>query len=725
MKRTITLASFVLGAALANAQVENDTLKSVENIEEVQLFGIPKKQPKGLEIITRMPLKPRDQIQSISVISSKVIEDLGGLTVTDVAKNVPGVTQFANYGGTRESMSIRGYRGVPVLKNGVMMDGDFRTAAMLTDMQGVESIQVIKGSAAITQGIGNGLGSAGGVINVVTKTPRYINSGNVGFRFGSWDFYRPTLDIERVLDEQGKVSARLNVAYQNNNSFTKHVSTERIYINPSFGFKPDDKTNIVVQMDYMKDDTTPSLGTVNLGPDDTYAIYDMPKDKFLGFTSDNNALQTFSFSTMIDRKLTDKLKLRAAYFNSSYEVDTEASFLGRGNAATGYAERTRSLEKFGRDDRNQVLQIDFIGQDVKTGSINHTFQVGFDFNQSDINSYTYYNQAGGYAHYSDVINVLQDIPNELPQGFEFYLGDKRNINTLTPTIGLMAQDVVTFNKYLKLSLGLRYSKLHGAREAQEDTSAVNPSVGILVSPVENVNLFGSYTTTTSLRGANNPMQNGVVVGPGKTTQWEAGVKSDWLEEKLRFNLTLFYINNDNLSFSVLNETGAATGYYDLAGRLERKGIEAEVIGRINRNLQVMAGYAYLDAQYQDSPAYVNGSEPMNSPNHTANAWLNYAFKDGALSGLDLGAGVYYVGERPVNEYTQKTIIHNTIPGVKPFDMKAYTTVDAQVGYVYKQVGLRVFINNIFDAEGYNSYFRGGYINRINPRNLGVQLNYKF
>ena len=58
-------------------------------------------------------------------------------------------------------------------------------------------------------------------------------------------------------------------------------------------------------------------------------------------------------------------------------------------------------------------------------------------------------------------------------------------------------------------------------------------------------------------------------------------------------------------------------------------------------------------------------------------------------------------------------------------MKAYTTVDAQVGYVYKQVGLRVFINNIFDAEGYNSYFRGGYINRINPRNLGVQLNYKF
>jgi iron complex outermembrane receptor protein len=51
--------------------------------------------------------------------------------------------------------------GVPVLKNGVQMDSDFRTAGLMTDMQGVESIQVIKGSAAVSQGIGNGLGSAG------------------------------------------------------------------------------------------------------------------------------------------------------------------------------------------------------------------------------------------------------------------------------------------------------------------------------------------------------------------------------------------------------------------------------------------------------------------------------------------------------------------------------------------------------------------------------------
>lgn len=251
MKRTIAAALAVIGFSFAAGQQAKDSIKKEAQIQEVELFGEKNKQPEGLEVITRLPLKTRDQIQSISVISYKVIEELGGLTVTDVAKNIPGVTQFGSYGGTRESMSIRGYRGVPVLKNGVMMDSDFRTSAMLTDMQGIESIQVIKGSAAVTQGIGDGLGAAGGVINVITKIPKFYNETNVGFRYGSWNFYRPTVDFQRVLDSKGKVAVRFNGAYQNSESFRDYVSTERIYVNPSVAFRPDDKTEIVVEMDYM------------------------------------------------------------------------------------------------------------------------------------------------------------------------------------------------------------------------------------------------------------------------------------------------------------------------------------------------------------------------------------------------------------------------------------------------------------------------------------------
>ncbi len=405
MKKLTTISLLVLGAVTMQAQHENKTLDSLKHkkIEEVELFGTAKTQPEGLEVITRLPLKTRDQIQSISVISHKVIEDLGGLTVTDVAKNVPGVTQFGSYGGTKESMSIRGYRGVPVLKNGVMMDSDFRTGSMLTDMQGVENIQVIKGSAAVTQGIGNGLGAAGGVINIVTKTPQFVNKGSVNFRYGSWDFYRPSLDFQRVLDSKGQVAVRFNGAYQNNNSFRDYVSTERIYVNPSVAFRPDDKTEIVVEMDYMHNNTTPDRGTVNLAKGDVNALYEMPKGKFLGFATDNVEVSTFNFSTSVTRKLTDKLKLRTAFINSSYNTDNVGASLAPIDSKNPNEFRNRSLSKSERQDINKVFQVDFIGQDLKTFGIKHTFQLGFDWKESDVTTTSYISKV------VDQINVLDDI----------------------------------------------------------------------------------------------------------------------------------------------------------------------------------------------------------------------------------------------------------------------------------------------------------------------------
>ncbi|AQX01941.1 TonB-dependent siderophore receptor [Elizabethkingia anophelis] len=729
MNKYITTSFFVLGGLMVNAQTKKtDTLSSKDKeIEQVELFGERKKQPEGLEVITRLPLKTRDQIQSISVISYKVIEDLGGLTVTDVAKNIPGVTQFGSYGGTRESMSIRGYRGVPVLKNGVQLDSDFRTAGMLTDMQGVESIQVIKGSAAVTQGIGDGLGSAGGVINVVTKVPKFINQTNVGFRYGSWDFYRPTLDFQRVLDSKGRVAVRFNGAYQNSNSFRRFINTERIYVNPSIAIRPDDKTEIVMEMDYMHNNTTPDRGTVNLAKGDVEAIYNMPGRKFLGFSSDNAKTETFNFSTTVSRKLTDKLKLRAAFISSSYQSEIIGAALAPVDRNNPNQYRNRTLTRSDREDLNKVFQFDFIGADVMTGFMKHTFQVGFDWKESNVTTTSYKSKN------VDRINVLEDINNALPGNIDaknFDLIDKNPIiNTKTPTVGLMAQDVITFNRYIKAHLGIRYSRLNGSDK--ETSYAWNPSFGIMLSPIENVNVFGSYTSTTSLRSSNNVLASGGTVGASTTKQWEAGIKSDWLNERLRFNVTLFDIKTDNLSYEVLTN-GNSTGTYALAGNLKRRGVEVELIGKILPNLQVMTGWAYVDAQYKDSPSFVNGSAPINTPKHSANAWLNYRFNQGILEGLDVGAGIYYVGKRPVDDYKQTYSnaanghVNGTLPGEKPFKMPDYTTVDAQLGYALKNgFGVRVFFNNIFDRVGYSSYFRGGYIDQIQPRNFAVQLNYKF
>ncbi|NDV95773.1 TonB-dependent receptor [Dysgonomonas sp. 521] len=694
------------------------------NLSEVEVFGERYKQPEKLDAITRMPLRPSEQIQSISVISDKVISEQGALTITDAVRNVPGVTLFGSYGGVKESMSLRGFRGIPVLKNGVRTDSQFQTASMQTDMAGVESIQVIKGSAAITQGVITDLGNAGGVINVVTKTPKFVNSGEVALRIGSWGQVRPTFDVQTVLDSKNTVAFRLNGAYERADNYRAVVSSDKVYINPSLEWRPDDKTTVTLEMDYMNENRTPVTSTVNLAGADTEALYDMPYSKFLGFGDDNTNSKTLTYAARITRMLADKISIRAAYFNSSYNVDnTSTGLSGLRSQPTDYNIKQRTISRNLRDDKNSTFQLDFIGRDVYTGSVKHTFQLGFDYRIADATT----TNLGSMV--VDTIDVLANkISNDVPSALKL-TGAGDPVQSKYTTYGIMAQEVMTINEYLKVILGLRYSSISTINATAGTTKgdAWNPMFGLMVTPIKNVNVFGSYTTSTSLRSAAQILTDSVTqAGPSTTKQWEAGFKSDWLDNRLRFNFTYFSIRTENLTNAeYLEGTNTATGYYYKAGTLKRDGIEVELNGRILPNLQVMLGYAYLNARYADSPSYVNGSAPMNAPKHTANGWVYYTVDRGPVRGFSVGLGAYYVGDRPVNEYSLSPDGHGSPVGTKPFDMPAYTTVNAQLAYTYKKVTARVFFNNIFDETGYNSYYRGGYINQIDPRNFAGVVSYRF
>ncbi len=696
------------------------TLYEKGDLAKVEIYG-SKKQPQGLDDITRLPLNPREMPQTISVISERLIQEQGVQSITDATRNVPGVTLFSSYGGVKESMSIRGYRGVPVLKNGIQVDSDFRTASLLSDMQGVENVQVLKGSAAITQGIGNGLGSPGGVINVVTKIPQFVNGGTVALKTGSWGLFRPTLDYQTVLDKNQTAAFRLNGVYQRADSYKSRVNNNRIYINPSFEWRPDDKTRIVLEMDYLNDNTVPDRGTVNLGPDTEDDLYNLPHSKFFGWGTDNTNTKITTYAAKIIRNLNNNLSLRAVYAGSNNEVES----VGLGSIIKPYKgdyyRRARSLTKSESEDKNNVIQLDLIGKDIYTGKIKHTFQAGFDYRTTDKKTVSY----GDIP--IDVIEVLNTIPNNLPQPIGNYTFNQTGTTySKSEVYGLMAQDAITFNKYLRANLGLRYSQNSKRVNPEAANEAWDPFVGLMVTPVKNISLFGNYATTTDLRTANNPTSDGSTLGPSVSRQLEAGLKSDWLNNKLSFNATYFYIKNNDLAYQIFDSGGKGTGLYEFAGDIERKGVELELTGKILSNLQVILGYSYLDAKYKNSPAYHNDSRPSNTPYNTANGWVRYLFDQGALKNLSVGVGVYYVGDRPVNDYSiAGADPHGNNYPEAPFNMPEYTTVNAQVGYSYRNMELQVFFNNIFDEIGYSSYYRGGYVNQIDPRNFAVQLSYNF
>ncbi|MDD4008430.1 MAG: TonB-dependent receptor [Fermentimonas sp.] len=691
---------------------------------EVEVFGVRKERPEKMDALTRIPLRLDEQVQSISVISQKMLNDQGVLTLNDAVRNVPGVTTFATFGNTSESLTSRGYRGIPVVKNGVRVHSDFRGTGFLTDMQGVETIQVLRGSAAIAQGLGNDLGSAGGVVNVATKTPKFINSGNVGVRTGSWGQLRPTFDIQFVTDKLQRTAFRINGAYEQGDSYRSHVSKDRIYINPSFAWHPDDKTKVTIEMDYMHDSRTPDQGTVNLSADSVYNVFDMPDDRFMGFKNDRQVTNTLTYMGQLNRELNNFLILRVAYAGADMDqrkIGAHVSPL-RNAAQTGlYNLRSRVYSGSTRDDKNGVLQVDLIGKDIYTGSVRHTFNVGLDYRWTDVST----NSTNSVI--TDTIDVFHPLNNETPV---VTLIDGEAVTAREYAYGMLLQEVMTFNRYLKLSLGLRYSQISGISNNNISTtggSVWDPLVGLIITPFEDVNFFASYTTTTSLRGAANLLEDQITpVGPSKEEQFEVGFKTEWFNNRLRLNATWFNIMNNNLTYAALNDAGSNTGYYIKAGNLKRQGLELEMTGKLLKNMDVVLGYSYLDAGYHDSPYYHEGSEPMNTANNMANGWINYTFFEGPLRNLTFGAGAYYVGERPFAEYTYKVLPgHHVQPNVKPFIADAYTTLNLKAGYRFNNIILQLFVNNILDSKGYTAYYRGGYLNPVDPRNVAVTLNYQF
>lgn len=689
-------------------------------LEAVEVFGNSTRRPDKIEALTRLPLETYDQIQSISVISEKLIKNQGALTIAEVVHNVPGVYTFATYGNKRESMSSRGFRGIPILKNGVRVHSDFRGVGILTDMQGIDNIQVLKGAAAITQGVATDLGSPGGVINLVTKTPKLYSGGTIGMRLGSYGQARSTFDVYSPVNKEENLAFRINGAVETADSYRSMVQSERFYVNPSLLWLIDEKTKFIAEMDYFSDARTPDLGTINMAENDINAIYHLPHNTFLGYKNDRSITKNTTYSLRLNRSLSDKLELKAAFYHSNLSLDDKGASLGNPveeNGQTVYNKRHRGYTIANREDKNSVLQLDLVGDAIQTGNITHTFQIGFDFRTSKFSTF---NQKQNNV---DIIDVFADISNSLPtlnlQDGVIDAADSR-------AIGFVVQDVIGFTDWFKTFLGVRLSKSETIlAEENNRNSAINPLGGIILSPTKNINIFGSYTNSSYPRTAARLGEDGKELGTERFDQLEAGIKSHWLNGRFRANLTFFKINNTDMNLPVYDENWIETGYYQKGGNDQRQGVEVEFTGSLLNNLELIAGYSYIDAQYKEHTSFVYGSAPLNTPKHTFNFYANYGFIN-ALDGLHIGAGIYHTGKRPINDWSSGPITHEGIvPNQKPFNVSAYTELNAQVGYhVNEHWNLRFIANNILDNVGYNAY-RTRYINQTTPRNFAVSVDYNF
>jgi iron complex outermembrane receptor protein len=733
-----------------------DTVKNKKG-EVLNEVLITTNKPKKPISAARSGIKVMDLPQSVQIIDNEIIEQQQAIRLSEVVKNLNGVYVGSARGGAQESFFSRGY---DMGANNMFKNGFRYNAGSIPEVSSLEKVEFLKGGSALLYGNV----APGGIMNLVTKTPKFTRGGELSMQMGSYAFYKPTLDFYGPLNKS--IAYRITGSYENSESFRDYVKNERIYFNPSFLFKLSDKTQITLQGDYLSADWTPDFGTGIVGK----TILDLPRHMNFGALWSTGNTKSSSASLLFNHDFNANWKLN---FNSSFQsyrrTQTSTAQLSTVEANGNWK---RGLTK--SDGAEQIFgdQLSLQGT-FNTGKIKHQIFTGADYENSIAPSYTF----GFYATptsttaiptEADPINLFNYDYSTQSLTAPYPTRATQLATTNTQRFGAYAQDLISITDYVKVLAGLRWSwqetDVTTSKEVVKNNAitttldnaiavtgaktlntAFSPKAGLVIQPTKDLSLFASYSNSfTPNTGTTVDLK---ALDPSIIDQYEAGIKKDFWQGALSTNVTVYQISNNNLAQTAqfladgvtLNTT---TTLKELVGATKGKGVEVDVTARPAEGLNIIAGYSFNETKVSKS-AGTNGSLVVGdilarTPKHTANLSFFYTLPSGLLKGLSFGAIANYVGDRTGgwNDDYLWTKIDPTPSNPKPdpaytvtirdrdIPLKGYTTIDASLGYEWKKISILCRLSNITNELNYTVHENYS-VNPIAPRQVMTSLRYKF
>ncbi len=170
----------------------------------------------------------------------------------------------------------------------------------------------------------------------------------------------------------------------------------------------------------------------------------------------------------------------------------------------------------------------------------------------------------------------------------------------TPSISLMSKTPMTV-----------FGKL--------DSNNTSVRAGLDYHITDHIMVFATYAEGFKAGEFGARAASNLTVGPTddeESKSYEIGVKSDWWNQRLRVNATLFRTRFENLQFGVFipnpdNPTGQETANQNI-GEATNRGLELEVTMLPIDNLTLEASVGLLDAEYDDFCADLDGPGPMQA-----------------------------------------------------------------------------------------------------------------
>lgn len=544
----------------------------------------------------------------------------------------------------------------------------------------------------------------------------------------------------------------MNGTYETAKSFRDHVSSEKIYLNPSILFNIGKKSQLIVEGDYLINNFTPDFGIGSItNKDGSYSMNTLlPRNSFLGANWQYQDVKQASTNITFNHQISNNWSLNVITSYQNYTKD----YFSTERVQWEYDKNNRlnwkrPLNKTYNEQNYTSFQANVNGE-FNTGKINHKVLIGADSDYGAADSYTYFNPSNnktygtGYIYGTgggNGILYLDDTSTWSSGSIPASAIQDRN-RIRTRRVGIYVQDFISLTKEFKVLAGLRWSYIQNmptintnfrtnTKKLVDNSStsdqALSPKVGLVYMPNDNLSLFATYTNSFS---ANTGYDiNRSTLKPTTIDQYEVGVKKNLWNNAIAVNLSAYQILYKNYyQTAELNAGGQPNSdpnMKEFAGKMRSRGVELDITGNPSKNLSLIGGISYNNSVYLDTPdnfGYVENQRIVRTPATTANLSAFYTLPK-YIKGLKIGASFYYIGDRLAG-WNDTKATNNSRNGVsRIFTLKDYTTFALSMGYDWKKFSIQAKVNNLFDTVNYNVHENYS-VNPIAPRNYYFTLTYR-
>jgi iron complex outermembrane receptor protein len=740
----VTLAQIHSGQARAQAVPPPQPLSQTSGATELPIPPAEAAAPEqvGLGDIVVTAQRRNENLQrvpiAVSVATAETLAVAGVANIQTLKVAIPSVDlQTLNGSALPIIRGVGSKAAFPGIEPpiAVYIDGVYiaNPVSTLLSFNNINQIEVLKGP----QGTLFGRNATGGLIQVSTRDPSQTTKGQFSLSYGNYDTVRGDAYLSGGITSNLAADIAFTGTHQGNGYGTNLLSGRDVYktdrdigVRSKWIWQPGQETSVRLIMDYAN------------------------------YLNSNNAIRIKQGTTIPAPygpsyggdpwDIASNREPRTSFSGGGVSVRADHDFGGVKIASITAYRRSKSAAEFDFDyTPTDGRIVDLKGKDRQ-------FSQELQLISPDGGRVTwvagafYFNASSGYPYFDLLLNgpvVLPTVPPTVKI---------RTVSTQkTDSISGFGQATAQVFDGLKATAGLRYTSETRELTDASVTQFRNNGTSVVTVPEfadsrdykkltwrlaldytfsRDVLGYVSYNRGFKSGGFNS---NSLTVGsfsPETLDAYEVGLKSSFLNRRVRVNLAGFYY--DYKDVQVQRVTTAGTGIYN-SGKETVYGLEAELEGRLSSQLTARASYQYIPhAEYSNFPAAVvatpraaggymigtgsaSGNRAVLSPRNTANASIDYTVP--LTSGtLGFNASIYY-----------NSGIYNDPDNL--IKQPSYALVNMSARYGLKNgVSLNVWVQNLTDRavstlDGIQTFGATG-VDRVGyapPRTYGVTVGYAF